>query len=305
MIRSLAFGEVLWDIFGTKREIGGAPFNFSAHISKLCCDACLVSAVGEDDLGSETLAMMDRFGVKRDFVGVTGYPTGRCLVVCDGDGQPRYELAEDTAWDHIAAGQNLLEQAAEGDFDLLYFGTLGVRSPESAGAFEDILRTGKFTHVFCDLNLRQNFYSRAVLGNSLGRCTILKLNREELQTLREEGFFKETASCGVPEYYRSACAQLARNYDISLILLTLDADGAVIFDRAAGEAFVSPKPRNRVVSAVGAGDSFSACFLANYLYGHPVELCTERAMLLSGYVVTQYGAVPEYPPELLRRIMPV
>ena len=31
----VSFGEVLWDKFGNTREIGGAPFNFCAHLAKL------------------------------------------------------------------------------------------------------------------------------------------------------------------------------------------------------------------------------------------------------------------------------
>ena len=47
----LSFGEVLWDLFPDSRVIGGAPFNFAAHRSKLGAEVSFVSAVGQDELG--------------------------------------------------------------------------------------------------------------------------------------------------------------------------------------------------------------------------------------------------------------
>jgi fructokinase len=59
-----------------------------------------------------------------------------------------------------------------------------------------------------------------------------------------------------------------------------------------------------VVSTVGAGDSFSAAFLVNYLSGEKVSVCLNRACTLGSYVVTQLGAIPEYPEQLLAQIKP-
>ena len=47
----VSFGEVLWDLFPDSRVIGGAPFNFASHLSKLGAEVTFISAVGQDDLG--------------------------------------------------------------------------------------------------------------------------------------------------------------------------------------------------------------------------------------------------------------
>ena len=47
----LSFGEILWDIFPDKKVIGGAPFNFSAHLAKLGAQVSFVTEVGDDELG--------------------------------------------------------------------------------------------------------------------------------------------------------------------------------------------------------------------------------------------------------------
>lgn len=34
-MKVLAYGEVLFNVFSTKEESGGAPFNFAAHMARL------------------------------------------------------------------------------------------------------------------------------------------------------------------------------------------------------------------------------------------------------------------------------
>ena len=63
----LAFGEVLFDIFENKTEIGGAPFNFAAHYAALGGEVQMVSAVGEDALGRVALGELEKRGVGRKY----------------------------------------------------------------------------------------------------------------------------------------------------------------------------------------------------------------------------------------------
>ena len=49
-----------------------------------------------------------------------------------------------------------------------------------------------------------------------------------------------------------------------------------------------------VKSTVGAGDSFSAAFLAGYLGGCPMERCLDHAVKVAGFVVSEFDAVPDY-----------
>ena len=60
----LSFGEILWDTYPTEKHVGGAPLNFSAHFVKMGGEAFLLSAVGEDDLGSDALSFLKEHGVR-------------------------------------------------------------------------------------------------------------------------------------------------------------------------------------------------------------------------------------------------
>ena len=101
-MKILAFGEILWDIFGGEKKIGGAPLNFISHCALLGAETDIVSAVGKDALGKEALEAVKAFGVGTDYVEVIKkMPTGYCEVTLDADGVPSYDLVTDVAYDNI------------------------------------------------------------------------------------------------------------------------------------------------------------------------------------------------------------
>jgi fructokinase len=50
-----------------------------------------------------------------------------------------------------------------------------------------------------------------------------------------------------------------------------------------------------VADTVGAGDSFTAAFIASILKGHSVASAHQKAVETSAYVCTQPGAMPILP----------
>lgn len=278
------FGEVLWDVFESDRKIGGAPFNFAAHVCRLGGEAALVSAVGTDELGVDALNEIKRLGVDSAPVAVCDKPTGYCAVTLKG-GTPEYDLVRNTAYDFIPVPDKKYFSA-----DALYFGTLAQRSEVSRDTLKALL-SGSYGEVFFDINIRGDFYSDEIIRDSLAASTILKISREEIGVL------------GIKGDNEYVCRELKKIYPkLKLIIVTLDCDGAFVFSCGDGKFTYAKKPTVTPVSTVGAGDSFSACFLYNYLSGASVDICLDRASSLAGYVVTQLGAIPEYPADLLSSI---
>lgn len=275
-MKILSFGEILWDIFPAEKKIGGAPLNFAAHAARLGAESYMVSAVGNDENGVEALKTAKEFGIKTDYIHISRkYPTAVCRVTLS-DGKPTYTLAENTAYDHIP---DVLPRER---FDAVYMGTLAMRSPESRRSFEKLLKYTEKKEVFFDINLRGNFYTRELVNALLRETTVLKLSDEET------GFFGKR---DMPHIL----LELANTYPkLKYICVTLGKDGAIVFDCRARTLLCSDKPKSEVVSTVGAGDSFSACFLVNMLSGRKISECLDRAIILSDYVVTQLGAVPDY-----------
>ena len=278
-MKILSFGEIIWDIFGDEHVIGGAPFNFAAHAARLGAESYMVSAVGKDDNGRNALEECKRLSIRTDHIFVDrDHPTGVCNVTLD-NGKPKYDLALATAYDHIP------QTLPRGNFDALYMGTLAMRSAESRRSFDMLIKYLPRKEVFFDINLRGGFYSRELINTLLKETTVLKISDEEI------GFFGKSDEISV-------CLNIAKsNPKLKYICLTKGAQGAAVFDCIQKTVLYSDIPKNKPLSTVGAGDSFSAAFLVSLLEGREITECLDRAVKLSDFVVTQLGAVPDYDPD--------
>lgn len=274
-MKILSFGEILWDIFGDDKKIGGAPFNFAAHCAKLGAESYLVSAVGDDENGAAALIEAEKHGINTKYIHTLKHKTGVCNVTLN-NGKPNYELVQNVAYDHIPNTQ------VGGKFDSVYMGTLAMRSEKTRKSFEDLLKTTDKKEVLFDVNFRQKFYSRELVNTFLKETTVLKVSDEEI------GFF------GGKDIVHT-CVGISKNYPkLKYICVTLGKDGAAVYDCRKKTFLFSEKPKGKVVSTVGAGDSFAAAFIVNLLSGKELSVCLDRAVMLSDFVVTRLGAVPDY-----------
>lgn len=288
----LVFGDILWDLFPENlggRKIGGAAFNFAAHISRLGANTSFITAVGNDNLGRQALDKINYYGISTEYVTVhDDYSTGACHVRVDKNGIPSYKLLDGVAFDHIFT-KGAEKLVAENYFDVLYIGTFPQRNDVSAHAADILLQNPaeNYKEVFCDINFRGNFYNLPMVEKCLNKCSILKVSREEKDTFEELGI----CSCADEE---KMAAFLAEKYNIKLVVVTLNKDGAFVYDKKTDSCIYSHKPCSKVVSTVGAGDSFSASFVYNYIKKQPLEVCLREAVNLSSLVVSYAEAIPEY-----------
>ncbi len=171
-MRILVFGEILWDVFPQKKEIGGASLNFGAHMSKLGADVYMVSAIGKDILGQETYEYLSKFNLSTKYISLTDKPTGVCNVTVDENGSPSYDLRREVAYDYIK-----FSPADNEKYDAFYMGTLARRSDVSEETFKSIVQNNNFKEIFCDINIRQKYYNLNLIEESLKYATILKISR--------------------------------------------------------------------------------------------------------------------------------
>ena len=177
----VGIGEALWDVLPEGKKIGGAPANFAYHVSQFGYDSLAISAVGADALGDELLSKFDERGLHY-LIPRIDYPTGTVQVTLDAEGVPTYDIREGVAWDNIPFTPELEEVARH--TRAVCFGSLAQRSSVS---HDTIRRFLDATPTDClkifDINLRQNFYTKETLQESIKSCNILKINDEELVTL--------------------------------------------------------------------------------------------------------------------------
>lgn len=284
-------GEVLWDLLPEGRKIGGAPANFACHVSQFGLESCVVSAVGRDELGDEIVGTFAAKGLV-SLVERVDYPTGVVRVEVDGAGIPRYEFAADTAWDNIPFTPQLESLARR--TRAVCFGSLAQRSEVSRATihrFLDAMPADEAVLRIFDVNLRQDFYDAVTLERSMQRCNVLKINDEELAIVGS------MFGCG-DEDAGQQCRRLVERYDLRMLILTCGTAGSYVFTR--GESSFCETPRVEVADTVGAGDSFTAAFIASIVRGRSIAESHRRAVDVSAFVCTQKGAMPVLPAELRR-----
>ena len=285
----VGMGEALWDVLPEGKKIGGAPANFAYHVSQFGLPSCVVSAVGDDALGKEITENFTSKGLNQ-LIAEVPYPTGTVQVEIDPAGVPQYEIKENVAWDNIPYTARL-EQLAERT-KAVCFGSLAQRNVVSRNTinrfFDAMPRTADSLVVF-DVNLRQGFYNKEIICNSMKRCNILKINDEELVTV--------SRMFGYPGIdLQDKCWILLGKYNLKMLILTCGINGSYVF--TPGNVSFQPTPKVEVADTVGAGDSFPAAFIASILKGKSVQEAHSLAVQTSAYVCTKKGAMPILPPEL-------
>ncbi len=285
----VGMGEVLWDVLPQGKKIGGAPANFAYHVSQFGFDSRVVSAVGRDTNGDEIL---DIFAEKnlQGLIEQVDYPTGTVQVTLDMDGVPCYEIREDVAWDNIPYTGKLNRLALS--TRAVCFGSLAQRSAVSRATiqhFLDVMPDGEGQLKIFDINLRQNFYTKDILCDSMSRCNVLKINDEELIII--------SRLFGYPGIdLQDKCWILIAKYNLKMLILTCGTNGSYVF--TPGSVSFQETPKVPVADTVGAGDSFTAAFCASILSGKTIREVHQLAVQASAYVCTQNGAMPELPDSL-------
>lgn len=291
MKKIVGIGEILWDVFPQGKVLGGAPANFAYHVSQFGLDGIAVSAIGKDSLGDEIRENLKDKKLKTVIENVD-YPTGTVQVTLDDKGIPQYEICENVAWDNIPMTEQLKKLAL--DTETVCFGSLAQRNSVSYNTinlFLDYLP--KNSLIVFDINLRQNFYTRDLIENSLNKANILKINDEEVKIVASLFGWDELSELNV-------CQKIKKDYNMKLIVLTRGTEGSyVISDQ---EMSFKPTPKVQVADTVGAGDSFTASFVASLIKGKSIEFAHELAVQVSAYVCTQKGAMPKLPEEYLNQL---
>lgn len=284
----VGMGEALWDVLPEGKKIGGAPANFAYHVSQFGLPSCVVSAIGDDALGKEIIENFTSKGLDQ-LIAEVPYPTGTVQVEIDQTGIPLYDIKENVAWDNIPYTEHL--DALAKRTKAVCFGSLAQRnvvSRETINHFLDTMPKDDDSLIVFDVNLRQGFYNKEILCKSMQNCNILKINDEELITV--------SRMFGYPGIdLQDKCWILLGKYNLKMLILTCGINGSYVF--TPGNVSFQPTPKVEVADTVGAGDSFTAAFIASILKGKSVTEAHTIAVKTSAFVCTQKGAMPILPPE--------
>jgi fructokinase len=270
------------------KQLGGAPTNFAYMMALLGHRGVVASRVGKDSLGAELRTRLDALSLDASQVQTdSAYPTGTVKVHLDRDGQPKYEITEGVAWDFIEWTPEW--QRLAGDADVICFGSLAQRSPESRATIREFVAASPpHTLRIFDVNLRQKFFSADVLAESLRLANVAKLNEHELPiALREIGLDFDDLHF---DDERTAAESLRRAFKLKLVCVTRGDKGSLLVTE--NERDEHPGFPVRVVDSVGAGDAFTAALAHHMLAGSSLRAMNQAANRLGAWVASQAGATP-------------
>jgi fructokinase len=285
----LAFGEILWDILPSGKVLGGAPANVAFRLHERKILVGLVSRIGNDVLGAELKDALSQAGLSLSYLQEDNeLPTGTVSVKINKDGNPRYQIHTDVAYDAIEATPALLEFARTAQ--VICYGTLAQRSTTSQGTLRAVLTAAQSAIKVCDINLRKDCYTNDTIREALEHAHVLKLNRSEVAPMAD---LTEVDSSSTSEFAN----QIFRKYPLlNTILITLGEDGVEAFSSSGSRVHVATTHVS-VLDTIGSGDAFTAGFISGVLAGDSLEASCRRGNVLGALAATKrggMGAISDY-----------
>jgi len=278
----ITIGEILWDVFPEGKKAGGSSMNVALNLHKQGIESNFISAVGDDDNGRELQQFLTASHFPTTFIQVnTEFPTSTVVVQLDENHQATYTIKQPVAWDDIKLNPENIEAVAQSD--ALVYCSLTCREEGSRKTIFKLLEQAKLK-IF-DINLRAPFYGKDLIDTLLKHANILKINEDEIVWVKDT--FALTGNTD-----EQLLKQLAVQYNIDIILLTLGDKGACVLKD--GKLYQHNGYKVQVADTVGAGDAFLATFIACHLQGYPVETTLDNACKVGAFVASQPGANPEY-----------
>jgi len=275
-------GEILWDVIGDAERLGGAPVNFAYYVNSLGATGIPVSTIGDDDRGWHALEVLSQKGLSTDAVSLDlAHPTGYVMANVDDQGVAHYRFPDETAWDYLHI--NGFARSIADKLSAVCFGTLAQRSTMAKRSIREFIHwIPDKTLVVYDMNLRQDFYNRRLMEESLILCNVLKLNDAELQVVAQ--------MFGISNKECEALSVLVEKFSLQLAIVTKGKNGSLM---------ISPKNKaehpgypTKVIDTIGAGDAFTAAATLGLLQNHDLADISEYANRFAAHVCSHKGAMP-------------
>lgn len=250
---------------------GGGGTNTAVTFARQGLKTACISAIGNDLNGKEIIAELEQENVKPIFQidqdGITAYSVilvhengERTILSYKGEGQ-HFEVQQ-IAWNDLEA-QWLYLDSLGGHYDLL----------------EQALRWAKEHNVKVATNPggKELAHGLKKLEPLLEYTSVVILNQEEASQLLEMPINREE------EIFRCMDELVP-----GIFIITKGHNGVIVSD--GKNRYVAGVPDSPIVERTGAGDAFSAGFVAEYIRSGNIEKAIQFATANASSVVTKVGA---------------
>ncbi len=294
----LCAGEALIDMLprdgAFAPHAGGSVFNTAIALGRLGAPVQFFSGLSSDLFGDILRAELAASKVDSTPAHIADRPTTLAFVTLT-DGHASYAFYDENTAGRMLTADNLPDTAA----NAVFFGGISLVVEPCAAAYTALMAQVAPTAVtMIDPNIRPSFITdeaayRARLTQMFARADIIKTSDEDLEWITGG----------------TDASVLFDGTDVQVILLTRGAEGVTVLTRDA--AADVPAQKAQVVDTVGAGDTFSAGFLADLetaglltksaLSGASMDDLTRAATFgarVAAITVARAGANPPWASEL-------
>jgi len=279
----VVLGEILWDILGDTRRLGGAPLNFSAHAHALGHRVDLISALGADELGREAFRCLARLGLDAGYVKTsTQFGTGTASVSVPTGTDPQFTIARPAAYDDFRLTDSELESLSELAPSWFYFGTLFAATHSGRLVLGQLLESLVGAAKLLDLNLRPGADAPGLALELMALADVVKLNEDELERVHR--------ATGLPSDAEAFCRAAVDSYGWRAVCVTRGERGCAML--ADGDFVQVPGRAIVVADTVGAGDAFTAAFMHGLSRQWPVAEIAEFANGVAATVAEHPSSLP-------------
>jgi len=281
-INAVSYGEVLFDVFGDEKKIGGAPLNLALRTASFGFPVAMISAVGKDEDGEVICDYIKNNKVDTSgMITTADYETGIVHVTLNERGSASYEIKFPSAWDFIEADEKT--QAVVKNADVFFYGSLVCRNDVSQKTLFGLLDSNPDMFKVFDVNLRKPFYHIELLERLMTKADFIKFNDEEILEIATDLGFE---SDNLEENIRFISEKTKTNS----ICVTLGKHGSILlwndkFYKHGGYPV-------KVADTVGAGDSFLASLIAKLLSNKNPDEAMDFASAVGAIVASKPGANP-------------
>ena len=294
----LCAGEALIDMLprdgAFAPHAGGSVFNTAIALGRLGAPVQFFSGLSSDLFGDILRAELAASKVDSTPAHIADRPTTLAFVTLT-DGHASYAFYDENTAGRMLTADNLPNTAA----DAVFFGGISLVVEPCAAAYTALMaQVAPTAATMIDPNIRPSFITdeaayRARLTQMFARADIIKTSDEDLEWITGG----------------TDASVLFDGTDVQVILLTRGAEGVTVLTRDA--AADVPAQKAQVVDTVGAGDTFSAGFLADLetaglltksaLSGASMDDLTHAAAFgarVAAITVARAGANPPWASEL-------
>jgi sugar/nucleoside kinase (ribokinase family) len=263
--------------------LGGSSSILAHNLAALGSRVGLQSRIGDDDLGTAALVPLQRIGVDVSRIRRTAGAIKTGLTV----------VLQRNGWRNMVTYSGTIAELAWDDLDLSYLANskhfhissfylqraLRPRIPE---LFRKMKEAGLTTSL--DTNDDPDDRWEGGLSETLKHVDVFLPNEREAQ--------KATGA----EDLETAVKKLAER--VPLVVVKTGREGAIA--QRGAERITSPALKVEFVDAVGAGDSFDAGFLHQYVRGADLQECLRAGNLSGAFSTTRSGGTEAFKDEKYR-----